>query len=110
MYQQLEFGKRAMMRTIFSKASGTEFDAAVAEEEAAFDAKLLGKPPPGSSQAKKTVATKGWLGDEGLYLGVAGLFLAISVGFGSYLFYYVYRGVMTDEVLPNLEVIADARE
>ena len=55
-YQQLEFGKHAMLRAMFGKFDPQGFGTHFAEEERKLDEKLLGKAPAGSSA--HTPATK----------------------------------------------------
>ena len=80
-YQQLEFGKHAMLRAIFGKADAEGFGSHIAEEEQKLDEKLLGKAPVGSS-ARVITATKSagglaaWASEYTL-LGCAGLILAL---------------------------------
>ena len=91
-YQQLEFGKRAMMRHIFKTADGASgFADTLEEEEAFFDARVNGKPPPGSSSRSGGQAKGGinaW-SDETLLIAGAVAFLAVCVGLGAVLLKYM---------------------
>lgn len=88
MYQKLEFGKRAMLRHIFQQgdqASTGGFAGAMADEELAFQAKIDGKPPPGSSahvgDPERPMAglLSSW-GEDAKLLALAGGFIALLVG------------------------------
>ena len=99
-YAEGEFGKRAMMRHIFNDQTFSDLNA---EEEAAFDAKINGLPPPGSSErvapkkppglvAGAIASVRAW-GEEAMLLSAfGGLALLMVVGAGAF-YYYVIKTI-----------------
>ena len=90
-----------MMRNILKRADGTgtagsaAFGEAVDEEDAKFDAKIRGEPPPGSSERQTKAVTRwynpaGW-NEETLVLGAIGAGIGILVAIFAALFYALSR-------------------
>lgn len=97
MYVKQEFAKRAMMRHIFEGAMEGAgdmgaFDGVLAQEELEFDAKVLGKPPPGSSArpgGSQPSFLQRWGGEEALILAGTAALLAVGISFAAYAWYYL---------------------